>query len=166
MIVVTWRSQQLNAVSSLLLVLSLFPSQHGERAHPDLNQGPADLQSAALATELCTHVDAARCNDTSAQSNERPRHGAGAMTSAPRARLAPRAPKQGPRPRQEFAMALERSFARSSGRSVLEKGFARLVWGKAVAKARVSGRHHARESIRGPAAQTGKGTPGFEPGTC
>ena len=27
-----------------------------ERAHPDLNQGPADLQSAALATELCTRV--------------------------------------------------------------------------------------------------------------
>ena len=27
------------------------------RAHPDLNQGPADLQSAALTTELCTHVN-------------------------------------------------------------------------------------------------------------
>ena len=27
-----------------------------KRAHPDLNQGPADLQSAALTTELCTHV--------------------------------------------------------------------------------------------------------------
>ena len=27
-----------------------------ERAHPDLNQGPADLQSAALATELCTQM--------------------------------------------------------------------------------------------------------------
>ena len=26
------------------------------RAHPDLSQGPADLQSAALSTELCTHV--------------------------------------------------------------------------------------------------------------
>ena len=26
-----------------------------QRAHPDLNQGPADLQSAALTTELCTH---------------------------------------------------------------------------------------------------------------
>ena len=26
------------------------------RAHPDLNQGPADLQSAALTTELCTHL--------------------------------------------------------------------------------------------------------------
>ena len=26
-----------------------------KRAHPDLNQGPADLQSAALTTELCTH---------------------------------------------------------------------------------------------------------------
>ena len=26
------------------------------RAHPDLSQGPADLQSAALTTELCTHV--------------------------------------------------------------------------------------------------------------
>ena len=28
---------------------------HRCRAHPDLSQGPADLQSAALATELCTH---------------------------------------------------------------------------------------------------------------
>lgn len=28
------------------------------RAHPDLSQGPADLQSAALTTELCTHVRA------------------------------------------------------------------------------------------------------------
>ena len=26
------------------------------RAHPDLSQGPADLRSAALATELCTHM--------------------------------------------------------------------------------------------------------------
>ena len=26
------------------------------RAHPDLSQGPADLQSAALTTELCTHM--------------------------------------------------------------------------------------------------------------
>ena len=25
-------------------------------AHPDLNQGPADLQSAALTTELCTQM--------------------------------------------------------------------------------------------------------------
>ena len=30
-----------------------------KRAHPDLNQGPADLQSAALTTELCTHLTAA-----------------------------------------------------------------------------------------------------------
>ena len=32
------------------------PSQaiRTRRAHPDLNQGPADLQSAALTTELCT----------------------------------------------------------------------------------------------------------------
>ena len=28
-----------------------------KRAHPDLNQGPADLQSAALTTELYTHED-------------------------------------------------------------------------------------------------------------
>ena len=27
-----------------------------KRAHPDLNQGPADLQSAALTTELCTQM--------------------------------------------------------------------------------------------------------------
>ena len=27
-----------------------------QRAHPDLSQGPADLQSAVLTTELCTHV--------------------------------------------------------------------------------------------------------------
>ena len=36
------------------------------RAHPDLNQGPADLQSAALTTELCTQmltcVAAVKCN--------------------------------------------------------------------------------------------------------
>ena len=31
------------------------------RAHPDLNQGPADLQSAALTTELCTHLWALQC---------------------------------------------------------------------------------------------------------
>ena len=31
--------------------------RHAKRAHPDLNQGPADLQSAALTTELCTHLD-------------------------------------------------------------------------------------------------------------
>ena len=30
---------------------------HPKRAHPDLNQGPADLQSAALTTELCTHCE-------------------------------------------------------------------------------------------------------------
>ena len=31
--------------------------QHNaQRAHPDLNQGPADLQSAALTTELCTQM--------------------------------------------------------------------------------------------------------------
>ena len=28
------------------------------RAHPDLNQGPADLRSAALTTELCTQLEA------------------------------------------------------------------------------------------------------------
>ena len=34
-----------------------------QRAHPDLNQGPADLQSAALTTELCTrYTFASRCS--------------------------------------------------------------------------------------------------------
>ena len=33
-----------------------------ERAHPDLNQGPADLQSAALTTELCTQLQRGRCH--------------------------------------------------------------------------------------------------------
>ena len=36
--------------------LSQTRSETGSRAHPDLNQGPADLQSAALTTELCTHM--------------------------------------------------------------------------------------------------------------
>ena len=31
-----------------------------KRAHPELNQGPADLQSAALTTELYTHICLAR----------------------------------------------------------------------------------------------------------
>ena len=34
----------------------LRPCTRCWRAHPDLNQGPADLQSAALATELCTQL--------------------------------------------------------------------------------------------------------------
>ena len=34
-----------------------------ERAHPDLNQGPADLQSAALTAELCTQL--VPCSDVS-----------------------------------------------------------------------------------------------------
>ena len=33
-----------------------------ERAHPDLNQGPADLQSAALTTELCTQLQRGCCH--------------------------------------------------------------------------------------------------------
>ena len=33
-----------------------FDGNARKRAHPDLNQGPADLQSAALTTELCTHM--------------------------------------------------------------------------------------------------------------
>ena len=35
------------------LICSLIENRW-ERAHPDLNQGPADLQSAAPTTELCT----------------------------------------------------------------------------------------------------------------
>ena len=35
------------------LICSLIENRW-ERAHPDLNQGPAHLQSAALTTELCT----------------------------------------------------------------------------------------------------------------
>ena len=41
-----------------------FDGNARKRAHPDLNQGPADLQSAALTTELCTHIlalDARAC---------------------------------------------------------------------------------------------------------
>ena len=34
-----------------------------KRAHPDLNQGPADLQSAALTTELCTQMTTHRILD-------------------------------------------------------------------------------------------------------
>ena len=39
---------------SLLLLTKWLCSETRKRAHPDLNQGPADLQSAALTTELCT----------------------------------------------------------------------------------------------------------------
>ena len=34
------------------------------RAHPDLNQGPADLQSAALTTELCTQTSQEHISQT------------------------------------------------------------------------------------------------------
>ena len=42
----------------LVIAVSLPSSDITNRAHPDLNQGPADLQSAALTTELCTQVTA------------------------------------------------------------------------------------------------------------
>ena len=47
-------------ISQLDFEISTRSCHHGfalvaaKRAHPDLNQGPADLQSAALTTELCT----------------------------------------------------------------------------------------------------------------
>ena len=36
---------------------TLITSSSTKRAHPELNQGPADLQSAALTTELYTRSD-------------------------------------------------------------------------------------------------------------
>ena len=45
-------------MSSSLLVLVGHQGRMLNRAHPDLNQGPADLQSAALTTELCTQLHA------------------------------------------------------------------------------------------------------------
>ena len=41
------------------------------RAHPDLNQGPADLQSAALTTELCTRMLAPARNGSHREDNLR-----------------------------------------------------------------------------------------------
>ena len=52
----------LNSVGLLLSAGSCNPNSKEmrgrttKRAHPDLNQGPVDLQSAAPTTELCTHV--------------------------------------------------------------------------------------------------------------
>ena len=49
-----WARRNVNAMERL----SINASQpQNQRAHPDLNQGPADLQSAALTTELCTQFD-------------------------------------------------------------------------------------------------------------
>ena len=48
------------------LIIHAHQGSVGMRAHPDLNQGPADLQSAALTIELCTQmltrVAAVKCN--------------------------------------------------------------------------------------------------------
>ena len=41
---------------SLASLPSTMATSNGKRAHPDLNQGPADLRSAALTTELCTQL--------------------------------------------------------------------------------------------------------------
>ena len=38
------------------LIMHAHQCNDSMRAHPDLNQGPADLQSAALTTELCTQM--------------------------------------------------------------------------------------------------------------
>ena len=41
--------------TAVILFMFDCAKANAQRASPDLNQGPADLQSAALATELCTH---------------------------------------------------------------------------------------------------------------
>ncbi len=66
------------------------------RAHPDLSQGPADLQSAALTTELCTH---ARCaGQAVAKGCARRRDGAACGNLRARRCVAPRAPTQASSP--------------------------------------------------------------------
>ena len=47
---------------------------HQKGAHPDLNQGPADLQSAALTTELCTRLQAPRRWPEITRGDGRPDH--------------------------------------------------------------------------------------------
>ena len=41
-------------LTMMMIIVVIIPVL--SRAYPDLNQGPADLQSAALTTELCTQV--------------------------------------------------------------------------------------------------------------
>ena len=52
-------------------------AENQARAHPDLNQGPADLQSAALTTELCTHVLLAAGTRTATKTVWRQAHATG-----------------------------------------------------------------------------------------
>ena len=42
--------------AAIATMVNICNMSANERAHPDSSQGPADLQSAALATELCTHT--------------------------------------------------------------------------------------------------------------
>ena len=49
-------AKEAEALFQLCLWLQVTVVKWNMRAHPDLNQGPADLQSAALTTELCTQV--------------------------------------------------------------------------------------------------------------
>ena len=49
-------AKEAEALFQLCLWLQVTEVKWNMRAHPDLNQGPADLQSAALTTELCTQV--------------------------------------------------------------------------------------------------------------
>ena len=46
-------AKEAEALFQLCLWLQVTVVKWNMRAHPDLNQGPADLQSAALTTELC-----------------------------------------------------------------------------------------------------------------
>ena len=56
-------AKEAEALFQLCLWLQVTVVKWNMRAHPDLNQGPADLQSAALTTELCTRM--VRTEDTS-----------------------------------------------------------------------------------------------------
>ena len=64
--------------SMLLWIAAKEPKCSGGgqwRAHPDLNQGPADLQSAALTTELCTQLPPAATRGREVSPTYRPAAG-------------------------------------------------------------------------------------------
>ena len=131
------------------------------RAHPDLNQGPADLQSAALTTELCTHATSAavinswECRCVLPQSVVRRVHCAcNGQLSVPGQRVATRAHMRA----SESAMAHGLVCVVVCASRMARQGVA--VTCRVVS---VVDRVHELLAVHTP---PGEGTPGFEPGTC
>ena len=129
-------AKEAEALFQLCLWLQVTVVKWNMRAHPDFNQGPADLQSAALTTELCTQVmrflqlETSQCGTREKKGGGRPTDSKQRLAHVENAVLCP------------GVLGISKHYREDSLCAACSS------------------------QVPGAGAQQSEGTPGFEPGTC